>query len=133
LVCFPRFDSPSVFASLLDDKKGGSFRVAPVTPTWTSKQLYWPDTNVLLTRFFTPDGVGEVTDFMPLGAPTEDLGTHVIVRACAATDVGAPAASQPQAAAEASAMDDTMKGERDSHGEPPMRGAHCTERRLTTG
>jgi GH15 family glucan-1,4-alpha-glucosidase len=78
--CFPRFDSPSVFASLLDDKKGGSFRIAPVTPTWTSKQLYWPDTNVLLTRFFTPDGVGEVTDFMPIGAPTEDLGSHVIVR-----------------------------------------------------
>jgi GH15 family glucan-1,4-alpha-glucosidase len=78
--CFPRFDSPSVFAALLDDKKGGAFRIAPVASTWTSKQLYWPDTNVLLTRFFTPDGVGEVTDFMPIGVPTEDLGTHVIVR-----------------------------------------------------
>ena len=78
--CFPRFDSPSVFASLLDDKKGGSFRIAPVTSRWTSKQLYWPDTNVLLTRFFTGDGVGEISDFMPIGAPTEDLGAHVLVR-----------------------------------------------------
>ncbi len=78
--CYPRFDAPSVFASLLDDKKGGWFRIAPIETTWTSRQLYWPDTNVLLTRFFTPDGVAEVTDFMPIGVSTADLGTHVIVR-----------------------------------------------------
>jgi GH15 family glucan-1,4-alpha-glucosidase len=78
--CFPHFDSPSVFASLLDDRKGGSFRIAPVDPDSTGKQLYWPDTNVLLTRFFTPGGVGEITDFMPIGVPTDDLGTQVLVR-----------------------------------------------------
>jgi GH15 family glucan-1,4-alpha-glucosidase len=50
-----------------------------VHPESTGKQLYWPDTNVLLTRFFTPDGVGEITDFMPIG-PTDDLGTQVLVR-----------------------------------------------------
>jgi GH15 family glucan-1,4-alpha-glucosidase len=78
--CFPRFDSPSVFGALLDDKKGGEFRIAPVAAGWTSKQLYWPDTNVLLTRFFTPDGTGEITDFMPIGAATDDLGSQVLVR-----------------------------------------------------
>ena len=64
--CFPRFDSPSVFASILDDKKGGYFRIAPVAPDVTMKQLYWPDTNVLVTRFLSADGVGEVVDFMPI-------------------------------------------------------------------
>jgi GH15 family glucan-1,4-alpha-glucosidase len=78
--CFPQFDSPSIFASLLDEQKGGRFCIAPIDSGWTSKQLYWPDTNVLLTRFFTPDGTGEITDFMPIGAATEDLGTHVLVR-----------------------------------------------------
>jgi GH15 family glucan-1,4-alpha-glucosidase len=77
--CFPRFDSPSVFASLLDDRKGGCFRIAPAGP-WTSRQLYWPDTNVLLTRFFTPDGVGEISDFMPIGVATDDLGSQVLIR-----------------------------------------------------
>lgn len=84
-LCFPHFDSPSVFAALLDDRKGGSFRIAPVDPTSTSKQLYWPDTNVLLTRFSTRDGVGEVIDFMPIGAPTDVLGRHVLVRRVRAT------------------------------------------------
>ena len=79
-MCFPHFDSPSVFASLLDDRKGGAFRIAPVEPGATTKQLYWPDTNVLVTRFSTREGVAEVTDFMPIGVRTDDLGRHVIVR-----------------------------------------------------
>lgn len=66
-LCFPRFDSPSVFASILDDKKGGYFRIAP-TGDVTHKQLYWPDTNILVTRFLSADGVGEISDFMPVGA-----------------------------------------------------------------
>jgi GH15 family glucan-1,4-alpha-glucosidase len=78
--CCPSFDSPSVFATLLDDKKGGSFQIAPSVPGGTSKQLYWPDTNVLVTRFFTPDGVAEVGDFMPIGIDTSDLGANVLVR-----------------------------------------------------
>src|SRR3954464_3277317 len=64
--CCPRFDSPSVFASLLDKDRGGFFRVAPPTECQV-KQLYLPDTNILYTRFLTPDGVGEVADFMPIG------------------------------------------------------------------
>jgi GH15 family glucan-1,4-alpha-glucosidase len=64
--CPERFDSPSVFASILDAEKGGYYRIAPVQPGHTTKQLYFPDTNVLITRFLTPEGVGEVQDFMPI-------------------------------------------------------------------
>jgi GH15 family glucan-1,4-alpha-glucosidase len=65
-MCFPRFDSPSVFAALLDDKKGGSYSISPEFKGMKTKQLYLPDTNVLLTRFLSSEGVGEVTDFMPV-------------------------------------------------------------------
>src|ERR1043166_9018209 len=63
--CCPAFDSPSIFASILDAERGGHYRIAPSGEA-TAKQLYFPDTNVLITRFFTPDGVGEVQDFMPV-------------------------------------------------------------------
>src|SRR5687768_7014460 len=76
-LCAPSFDSPSVFASLLDVERGGSFELAPVVQDPTLKQLYLPDTNVLLTRFLYDDGLGEVSDFMPVA----DAGTpHHIVR-----------------------------------------------------
>jgi len=65
--CCPRFDSPSVFGSILDAGRGGRYRLAPVDGGWSSKQLYLPDSNVLITRFLTPGGVGEVEDFMPVG------------------------------------------------------------------
>jgi GH15 family glucan-1,4-alpha-glucosidase len=65
-MCFPRFDSPSVFAALLDDKKGGSYSISPEFKEMKTKQLYLPDTNVLLTRFLSSEGVGEVADFMPV-------------------------------------------------------------------
>ena len=65
-LCFPRFDSPSVFAALLDDKKGGSYLISPEFKEMKTKQLYLPDTNVLLTRFLSSEGVGELTDFMPV-------------------------------------------------------------------
>jgi GH15 family glucan-1,4-alpha-glucosidase len=77
--CTPRFDSPSVFCSLLDADKGGYFRVSPAADSYVTKQLYFPDTAMLITRFMTPDGVGEVLDFMPVieGPPTD---RHRIVR-----------------------------------------------------
>jgi GH15 family glucan-1,4-alpha-glucosidase len=77
--CSPRFDSPSLFASLLDANRGGHFRIAPDRDDYVSKQLYFPDTAILITRFMTPDGVGELLDFMPVlhGAAT---GKHRIVR-----------------------------------------------------
>ena len=67
-LCLPRFDSPSVFCAILDDEKGGHFRIAPVERDVTCKQFYWPETNVLVTRFLAPEGAAELTDFMPVGA-----------------------------------------------------------------
>ena len=77
--CCPRFDSPSVFASLLDAERGGYYRIAPDRDDYVSKQLYLPDSAILVTRFMTPDGVGEVHDFMPVieGAATD---RHRLVR-----------------------------------------------------
>jgi len=79
-LCLPHHDSPSVFAAILDSAKGGRFKVSPVGGEVTTKQLYWPDTNVLVTRFFTPDGVGEITDYMPIGAQESGHKRHQIVR-----------------------------------------------------
>ena len=77
--CCPRFDSPSVFASLLDADKGGYFRICPDAGSYTTRQLYFPDTAILITRFLTPDGVGEVTDFMPI-AGSRPTDRHRLVR-----------------------------------------------------
>ncbi len=72
--CTPRFDSPSVFAAILDDEKGGRFKIAPPIDGVTQQQMYWPGTNVLISRFLSSEGVAEVTDFMPVGA--RDGGSH---------------------------------------------------------
>jgi GH15 family glucan-1,4-alpha-glucosidase len=78
--CCPAFDSPSVFAALLDKEKGGYYRIAPLDDDWTSKQLYFPDTNVLITRFFTPGGVGELQGFMPIARTGEERHRHQLIR-----------------------------------------------------
>jgi GH15 family glucan-1,4-alpha-glucosidase len=62
--CCPRFDSPSVFASILDARHGGHYRLAPVDQGWSSKQLYFPDNYVLITGFLSSGGVAEVEDFL---------------------------------------------------------------------
>src|ERR1700733_10599586 len=64
--CFPHFDSPSIFGAILDAGKGGYFQIAPTIDEIARKQVYWPDTNVLVTRFLSTDGVGEIIDFMPI-------------------------------------------------------------------
>ncbi len=66
-LCLPQFDSPSVFAALLDDEKGGLFRIAPADDGVAPKQVYWPETNVLVTRFMSEQGVLQITDYMPVG------------------------------------------------------------------
>lgn len=76
-LCFPYFDSPSIFASLLDWRKGGRFKLAPVLEAVRAKQLYLPDSNILLTRFLSEEGVAEITDFMPAQPPWP---VHSIVR-----------------------------------------------------
>ena len=75
-LCLPTFDAPSVFCSILDDEKGGHFKLRPVEYA-KSQQLYLPDTNVLLTRFLSPEGVAEVLDFMPI---VDDEESHRLVR-----------------------------------------------------
>jgi GH15 family glucan-1,4-alpha-glucosidase len=77
--CCPRFDSPSVFASILDADRGGSFELAADARTRT-KQFYFPDTNVLITRFFCDDGVGEVQDFMPILTDLPETDRHRLIR-----------------------------------------------------
>jgi GH15 family glucan-1,4-alpha-glucosidase len=81
-LCLPHFDSPSVFAALLDDQKGGRFRIAPAGDNFRHKQFYWPDTAILVTRFLHDEGVGEVEDYMPVtraGAVPEELIRRVRV------------------------------------------------------
>ena len=77
--CLPHFDSPSIFAAILDDQKGGFFKVAPLHYK-QHKQMYLPDSSVLLTRFLSAQGVGEVVDFMPIEETKHGRKTHQIVR-----------------------------------------------------
>lgn len=79
-LCFPRFDSPSIFAAILDDRKGGRFQIAPTVKSITHKQFYWPDTNVLITRFLSPEGVAEIADYMPIDEPGPWHGQHQLIR-----------------------------------------------------
>jgi GH15 family glucan-1,4-alpha-glucosidase len=78
--CCPAFDSPSVFAAILDRQRGGYYRIAPAREDWTPKQLYFPDTNVLITRFLSADGVGEMQGFMPIARSREEMHHHRLVR-----------------------------------------------------
>jgi len=84
--CLPRFDSPSVFAGILDDRKGGFFKIAPLHYT-QHKQMYLPDSCLLLTRFLSAEGVGEVLDFMPIEDAPPGRKTHQIVRVVRAVAV----------------------------------------------
>ena len=76
--CYPRFDSPSVFGAVLDHEKGGRFVIGSDGGNVTGRQLYLPDTNILITRFLTEEGVGEVMDFMPPGPSDESYRGRII-------------------------------------------------------
>lgn len=78
--CYPNHDSPSVFAALLDENIGGHFKITPQVADATHKQFYWPETNVLVTRFLSSDGVGEIVDFMPVKASLVERGYHWLIR-----------------------------------------------------
>ncbi|MFJ9819181.1 glycoside hydrolase family 15 protein [Streptomyces sp. NPDC101151] len=81
--CTPRFDSPSVFASLLDSERGGHCRLAAEFPDgnrMSVRQLYLSDTAILITRFMGPGGVGEVADFMPPLDSTTPTDRHRLIR-----------------------------------------------------
>lgn len=79
-LCFPVFDSPSVFGALLDDQKGGRFQIVPAEENYKARQMYLPDTNILITRFFTEDGLAELTDFMPVDDDKNPTWNHRVVR-----------------------------------------------------
>ncbi|MEO8602727.1 MAG: glycoside hydrolase family 15 protein [bacterium] len=79
-LCYPHFDSPSVFGAILDSGRGGCFRISHAVEDVTQRQLYWPDTNVLVTRFLASDGVGEITDFMPIPAADAPHAPPLLVR-----------------------------------------------------
>jgi GH15 family glucan-1,4-alpha-glucosidase len=79
-LCLPRFDSPSVFAAILDEKLGGHFTIAPRSEARRIEQLYQPDTNILVTRFLADNSVVELTDFMPVPAASEGQQSMLIRR-----------------------------------------------------
>ncbi|MCW2492990.1 MAG: glycoside hydrolase 15-related, partial [Frankiales bacterium] len=79
-LCLPRFDSPSVFAALLDGDCGGRFTLRCLGSSRT-RQMYLPDSNVLLTRFLGEQSVGEVLDFMvPHEHGAAHQGAHQLIR-----------------------------------------------------
>src|ERR1700694_3372286 len=83
-LCYPNFDSPTVFAALLDDERGGFFQIQPQLREGRARQMYLPDTNILLTRFLADEGVAELTDYMPIGTdgeqPNEIIRTLTVIR-----------------------------------------------------
>ncbi len=83
-LCYPNFDSPTVFAALLDGERGGCFEIQPQFKVRRVRQLYLPDTNVLLTRFLAEEGVAELTDYMPIGndgeQPNEIIRSLAVIR-----------------------------------------------------
>ena len=84
-LCWPRFDSPSLFAALLDRARGGHFRISPTQP-FTVQRSYAPDSNVLVTTFTTDGGEVRLTDLMPVLSEEEKALTlfpeHEILRVC---------------------------------------------------
>ncbi|MFI9504647.1 glycoside hydrolase family 15 protein [Nocardia sp. NPDC052566] len=78
--CCPRFDAPSVFGAMLDERRGGHCRIQPTSRPYRCKQMYLPDTAVLVTRFMTAEGTGEIVDFMPPTPGPGATGNHRIVR-----------------------------------------------------
>lgn len=77
-MCFPRFDSPTIFASLLDAKNGGYFSIEPQMDDLKCKQLYMPGTAILITRYFSEEGITELTDYMPLSEDSKTAPAAII-------------------------------------------------------
>jgi GH15 family glucan-1,4-alpha-glucosidase len=81
---YPHFDSPTIFAALLDDQKGGRFEIRPQLTSARVRQMYLPDTNILVTRFLAEEGVAELTDYMPIdsdgGEPNEIVRKVAVIR-----------------------------------------------------
>jgi GH15 family glucan-1,4-alpha-glucosidase len=82
-LCFPYFDSPTIFAGLLDSERGGRFILSPLFQHRRPRQMYLSNSNILLTRFLSADGVAEVSDFMPISLESWNERTepvHQLIR-----------------------------------------------------
>jgi GH15 family glucan-1,4-alpha-glucosidase len=77
-LCYPDFDSPTVFSAMLDDQQGGRFQIEPQLKGTRVRQLYLPDTNILLTRFLAEEGVAELTDYMPIEKDREHQPNEIV-------------------------------------------------------
>jgi GH15 family glucan-1,4-alpha-glucosidase len=81
---YPNFDSPTIFAALMDDQKGGRFEIRPQLRNSRVRQMYLPDTNILVTRFLAEEGVSELTDYMPIDSdgwePNEIVRKVAVIR-----------------------------------------------------
>jgi GH15 family glucan-1,4-alpha-glucosidase len=95
-LCYPNFDSPTIFAALLDDQKGGRFGISPQLTNARVRQIYLPDTNILITRFLADEGVAELMDYMPIdsdgGEPNEIVRKVSVIRG----DVGFRMCCEPR-------------------------------------
>src|SRR5436190_21989877 len=84
-LCWPRFDSPSLLAALLDRDRGGYFRIAPTEP-FTATRAYADESNVLVTTFRTAAGEVRLVDLMPVLSEEDKATTlfpeHEILRVC---------------------------------------------------
>ncbi|MFG2095012.1 glycoside hydrolase family 15 protein [Streptomyces sp. NPDC048612] len=78
--CAPRFDSPSIFGALLDAENGGDWQIGPVADVAKRQQYYFPDTNILMTRMLTENGIVEIQDFMPIRAEGDRNHRQRLVR-----------------------------------------------------
>src|SRR5579863_6072764 len=83
-LCYPNFDSATIFAALLDDQNGGRFEIRPQLTNPRVRQMYLPETNILITRFLAEEGVSELTDYMPIdddgGEPNEIVRKVAVIR-----------------------------------------------------
>jgi len=80
-LCWPQFDSPSVFAGHLDRMRGGHFAIEPKLGGVRELKLYFPGTNILLSRFLSEEGIAEVSDFMYLSDDGDDARQALVRRA----------------------------------------------------
>ena len=123
--CSPRFDSPSIFGSLLDAEQGGFCQVRPTADDYVTRQLYLPNTAILVTRFMTEAGVGEVTAFVPIAGAA---GAGVEVTELAATTVAVLVHDGPFADLDQTyGALGTLVAERGIGGPGPIREHYLTE------
>ncbi|MFP4077025.1 MAG: trehalase-like domain-containing protein [Halochromatium sp.] len=80
-MCFPEFDSPSIFCANADAGRGGRFQIQPQLESMREKHLYLPDTNVLITRFLSDSGVAEVSNYMVVSEEGEACEQALVRRA----------------------------------------------------